>query len=214
MARGGVRPLRRWHGRTTGRLALGCVFGLGAVAIHSVGDFGIHMPAIALLTAVVAAQLMAAAEGEAPARGASLRRRARRTPGGRAGGGGRRSGGSRPGPRRMGGRSRRALSQGGRADRARVGAGALRVEHPLAAGRRPGPTRGCAAPTGVGQSYIDAFEQERQRVAEQARIRAMAGWVVRGPDWPGACASQLAERSLAPRRSVPQPRPAAHGPAP
>lgn len=36
-------------------LLLGCVFGLGAVAIHSIGEFGIHTPSVALAAAVVAA---------------------------------------------------------------------------------------------------------------------------------------------------------------
>lgn len=41
--------------RTHDPLVLGCVFGLGAVAIHSIGDFGIHVPSVAIATAVVAA---------------------------------------------------------------------------------------------------------------------------------------------------------------
>ena len=41
--------------RSRDPLVLGCVFGLSAVAIHSIGDFGLHVPSIALATAVVAA---------------------------------------------------------------------------------------------------------------------------------------------------------------
>ncbi len=45
----------RGYRRTHDPLLLGCVFGLGAVAIHSIGDFGLHVPSIALAAAVVAA---------------------------------------------------------------------------------------------------------------------------------------------------------------
>jgi len=43
--------------RPTGGLVLGALLGLCTVLIHSVGDFGLHIPAIAVLAAVVAAQL-------------------------------------------------------------------------------------------------------------------------------------------------------------
>jgi O-antigen ligase len=45
---------RNYH-RTRDPLLLGCVFGLSAVAIHSIGEFGIHTPSVALAAAVVAA---------------------------------------------------------------------------------------------------------------------------------------------------------------
>jgi tetratricopeptide (TPR) repeat protein len=41
-------------------MLLGSVFGLTAVAVHSIGDFGPHIPAVALLLAVVAGQTVAA----------------------------------------------------------------------------------------------------------------------------------------------------------
>jgi hypothetical protein len=45
----------RNYNRTGDPLLLGCLFGMSAVAIHSIGDFGIHVPSVALATAVVAA---------------------------------------------------------------------------------------------------------------------------------------------------------------
>lgn len=57
LAATGARRLRR---RTVGPLLLGSVFGLTAVVVHSAVDFGIHMPAVALLAAVVAGQVTAA----------------------------------------------------------------------------------------------------------------------------------------------------------
>lgn len=59
---GALRAARRWQGRATGRLALGCFFGLAAVTLHSFVDFGLHMPAVALLAVVIAAQMRAAAD--------------------------------------------------------------------------------------------------------------------------------------------------------
>jgi tetratricopeptide (TPR) repeat protein len=48
---------RRLRGRPAGPLLLGGLYGLTAVAVHSVVDFGLHAPAVALLAAVVAAQV-------------------------------------------------------------------------------------------------------------------------------------------------------------
>jgi O-antigen ligase/tetratricopeptide (TPR) repeat protein len=45
---------RRYH-RSGDPLLLGCVFALLALAIHSIGDFGIHVPSVAIAAAVVAA---------------------------------------------------------------------------------------------------------------------------------------------------------------
>lgn len=45
----------RRYWQTQAPLFLGCTFGLGAVAIHSIGDFGLHVPSVALSAAVVAA---------------------------------------------------------------------------------------------------------------------------------------------------------------
>jgi O-antigen ligase len=55
----GWRALRRYAGRSAAGLALGALFGITAVVIHSVGDFGLHTPAITVLFAVLAAQLSA-----------------------------------------------------------------------------------------------------------------------------------------------------------
>lgn len=67
--RAGVRAHRRFGDSAAGWLALGGLFGLTAVALHSVGDFGLHMPAIALLVAVLAGQLVAAEGASAGERG-------------------------------------------------------------------------------------------------------------------------------------------------
>jgi O-antigen ligase/tetratricopeptide (TPR) repeat protein len=60
----GYRAVRRRNQPLSG-LALGTLFGLAAIALHSFGDFAIHLPAIALLTTVLAAQLVSAG-GEKP----------------------------------------------------------------------------------------------------------------------------------------------------
>lgn len=56
-----IRAYRRLHSRSAGSVALGMVFGLFAIAFHSAFDFGIHLPAIALLAATVAGFAQAAA---------------------------------------------------------------------------------------------------------------------------------------------------------
>lgn len=50
-----IRGVLRFYRRTMGPWLLGAFFGLSMLAIHSVGDFGIHIPAVALLATVVAA---------------------------------------------------------------------------------------------------------------------------------------------------------------
>jgi tetratricopeptide (TPR) repeat protein len=55
-----VGAYRRLRSRSVGSIALGMAFGLFAVALHSAFDFGIHLPAVALLTATVAAYARAA----------------------------------------------------------------------------------------------------------------------------------------------------------
>lgn len=57
----GVRGYRKLRLRSSGPLILGGFFGLLALILHSIVDFGIHIPAIAILTATVAAHLCAAA---------------------------------------------------------------------------------------------------------------------------------------------------------
>lgn len=54
----GLKAVRRYHGRPEAGLALGAVFGFTTLVIHSIGDFGIHLPAIAFLAAVLCAQLV------------------------------------------------------------------------------------------------------------------------------------------------------------
>ena len=51
----GLRAMRQGH--SSGGLALGALFALTTVVIHSFGDFGIHVPAITLLIIVLCAQL-------------------------------------------------------------------------------------------------------------------------------------------------------------
>jgi O-antigen ligase/tetratricopeptide (TPR) repeat protein len=53
----GIRAARQKQ--RSGGLALGGLFALVTVAVHSAGDFGLHIPAIALLTSVVCAHLCA-----------------------------------------------------------------------------------------------------------------------------------------------------------
>src|SRR5262249_34856854 len=79
---GALRARRLHAGRTTAALALGAFFGLLAVAVHSVADFGVHIPAGAALLA----------GGGPPGVGAA------RAGGGARGGGGRGPGPGAPGP--------------------------------------------------------------------------------------------------------------------
>ena len=58
------RGFLRRRDRSVGPLLLGAWFGLAVVALHAVGDFGVHMPAVAVATAVVAGYAMAAATDE------------------------------------------------------------------------------------------------------------------------------------------------------
>ena len=56
------RAYRRRAERIVGPYLLGCWFGLFAVAAHAVTDFGIHIPAVAMLAAVTAGYAMAAGQ--------------------------------------------------------------------------------------------------------------------------------------------------------
>jgi O-antigen ligase/tetratricopeptide (TPR) repeat protein len=56
---GGFRGLRRYVGRTPGALAVGAMTGFLAIALHSAVDFSMTTPAVAILAAIVAAQLVA-----------------------------------------------------------------------------------------------------------------------------------------------------------
>lgn len=69
------RGVLRKRDRSSGSLLLGAWFGLAAVAAHSVVEFAIHMPAVALLTATVTGYAMAASGSSSEARAAA------RTPG-------------------------------------------------------------------------------------------------------------------------------------
>jgi O-antigen ligase/tetratricopeptide (TPR) repeat protein len=55
----GFRGLRRYIGRTPGALAVGAMAGFLAIALHSAVDFSLTTPAVAILAAVVVAQLVA-----------------------------------------------------------------------------------------------------------------------------------------------------------
>ena len=55
----GFRGLRRYIGRTPGALAVGAMVGFLAIALHSAVDFSLTTPAVAILAAVVVAQLVA-----------------------------------------------------------------------------------------------------------------------------------------------------------
>ena len=56
------RGYRRRRERSAGPMLLGAWFGLAALAFHSAGDFGIRIPAVALLATAVAGFAVAAAE--------------------------------------------------------------------------------------------------------------------------------------------------------
>jgi tetratricopeptide (TPR) repeat protein len=62
----GYRAVRRQEGRSTEGLALGAFLGFATVAIHSVAEFGLHIPAIALLATVLCAHLCALGQSEGP----------------------------------------------------------------------------------------------------------------------------------------------------
>jgi O-antigen ligase/tetratricopeptide (TPR) repeat protein len=62
----GYRAIRRYEGRSADGLALGAFFGFTTVAIHSVVEFGLHIPAIALLATVLCAHLCALGGSEGP----------------------------------------------------------------------------------------------------------------------------------------------------
>ena len=53
-----LRAVRQHWGKPIGGLALGALFGFTTLAFQSFGDFGIHLPAIALLAAVLSAQMV------------------------------------------------------------------------------------------------------------------------------------------------------------
>jgi O-antigen ligase/tetratricopeptide (TPR) repeat protein len=55
----GFRGLRRYAGRTPGALAVGAMTGFLAIALHSAVDFSMTTPAVAILAAIVVAQLVA-----------------------------------------------------------------------------------------------------------------------------------------------------------
>ncbi len=61
----GARAFFRGGDGSGGALALGGLFGFAAVVIHSCVDFGLHIPAIAVLTTVVCAQLCGAGDRKA-----------------------------------------------------------------------------------------------------------------------------------------------------
>lgn len=174
LLRGGVRALRRWHGRSTSGLVLGALFGVTAVALHSFVDFGLHIPAVALLTVVVAAQLMAAAD----APDAEL---ASGPPWGR-------------GPVTVAAALLTVLAvalvlQGWTADRAdRYRAAAHREQHRTGPG---GPARSIpyweAAVSyrpddarlhqSLGQAHLDAYQEDQRRIARRQTAIAAAEWV-------------------------------------
>ena len=57
----GLRALARHSHEATAGLIMGGLFGFTALVIHSFVDFGLHIPAIALLATVLCAQLCGAA---------------------------------------------------------------------------------------------------------------------------------------------------------
>jgi O-antigen ligase len=61
----GLRAVLRQKNNAAAGLALGALFAFLTMVIHSIGDFGLHLPAIAVLTAVLSAQLAASGSREA-----------------------------------------------------------------------------------------------------------------------------------------------------
>jgi O-antigen ligase len=60
--RAGIRAFNRLRDRADGALAIGGLCGFAAVVLHSFGDFGMHIPAVAVLVTVLLAQLTALGE--------------------------------------------------------------------------------------------------------------------------------------------------------
>ncbi len=65
--RAGLHVFQRHEGTAPGSMAVGALFGLVAVAIHSTVDFGLHVPAVALLAITVVACLSNLDEPPVPA---------------------------------------------------------------------------------------------------------------------------------------------------
>jgi O-antigen ligase/tetratricopeptide (TPR) repeat protein len=66
--RRGVQAMQRGMDSPNAGLAAGCILSLAAVSLHSLGDFGLHVPAVTLLLAVTAAQLCGLGDGQCPTR--------------------------------------------------------------------------------------------------------------------------------------------------
>lgn len=64
----GYQALRRFVGRSAAGLALGAIFGITAVVLHNIVDFGMHIPAVAIFATVVAAQLCGLGQAPIPSR--------------------------------------------------------------------------------------------------------------------------------------------------
>jgi hypothetical protein len=62
----GWRAVRQYEGRPAAALAMGGLFAVITMVLHSAGDFGLHLPAIAFLAAVVCAQLCGMEDGRHP----------------------------------------------------------------------------------------------------------------------------------------------------
>jgi tetratricopeptide (TPR) repeat protein len=58
----GFRAMRQQRGREGGALALGAMLSFATIVIHSAGEFGLHVPAIAFLATVLSAQLCGLAQ--------------------------------------------------------------------------------------------------------------------------------------------------------
>jgi tetratricopeptide (TPR) repeat protein/O-antigen ligase len=67
--RAGARAIRQFAGRPASGWVAGALFGLTTVAAHSFLDFGLHIPAIALLVAVVAGFVAGIGDRPPPPRG-------------------------------------------------------------------------------------------------------------------------------------------------
>jgi O-antigen ligase/tetratricopeptide (TPR) repeat protein len=63
----GYRAVRQHRGHSAWGLAVGALFGFTAQAVHNFGDFGYHLPAIAVLATVLCAQLVTLGMEDVPA---------------------------------------------------------------------------------------------------------------------------------------------------
>ncbi len=68
----GLRAIAAQRGKPAAALGLGAIFSFTTMTVHSLGEFGLHIPAIALLATVVAALLCGLHDAESGGRGTAV----------------------------------------------------------------------------------------------------------------------------------------------